>query len=174
MYFDTSILADKKLIILYLLSSIDIPLTKAQISDAVLENNLLDFFTMQQCISELGETDVVKLVDFQKRKCYVITDSGRKTVEVFMQRIPKNIIAVIDQYISRNKENLKKESQVIAEYHKASEKEYIVNLSVVENDLVLIDLSLSVVSSKQAKQICEKWKNSSEVIYSQLMNSLIN
>jgi len=37
-----------------------------------------------------------------------------------------------------------------------------------------MDLKLSVVSAKQAKQVCEKWKNSSEKIYSQLIGSLIN
>lgn len=173
MYFDSSILAEKKLIILYLLSNIDIPLTKTQITNAVLENNLIDFFTLQQCISELEGTEVIKQVDYQKRKCYEITDAGRKTIEVFLQRIPKNSMEIIDQYILRNKENLKKESQVISEYHKVNEKEYIVNLQVIENDLVLFDLKLSVVSSKQAKQICEKWKNSSEKIYSQLMSNLI-
>ena len=55
-----------------------------------------------------------------------------------------------------------------------SDKEYIVNLKVIENELVLIELKLNVVSAKQAKQICEKWKNFSESIYSQLMGSLIN
>jgi len=54
------------------------------------------------------------------------------------------------------------------------DKEYIVSLKVIENELVLIDLKLNVVSAKQAKQICEKWKNSSENIYSQLIGSLIN
>lgn len=174
MYLGTSMLADKKLIILYLLGNINIPLTKTQITNAVLENNLIDFFTLQQCISELESTEVVRQVDYQKRKCYEITDTGRKTVEVFLQRIPKSSMEIMDQYILRNKESLKKESQVISEYRKIAENEYIVNLKVIENELVLIDLKLSVVSSKQAKHICEKWKNSSEKIYSQLMSNLIN
>jgi len=174
MYSDTSLLADKKLIILYLLENMNIPLTKTQITNAVLENNLIDFFTLQQCISELESTDVVRQVNYQKRVCYEITDAGRKTLEVFLHRIPKSTMDIIEQYVSRNKENLKKESQIIAEYQKVNETEYTVNLMVIENNLVLIDLKLSVVSAKQAKQICEKWRNSSEKIYSQLMNSLIN
>lgn len=174
MILDSGVLADKKLLILYLLSNMDIPLTKTQITNAILENNLLDFFTFQQCISELEETGMIKQVLHQKKQCFATTDIGRKAVEVFEQRISKNTADIINNYIAKNKDSLKKESQVIAEYKKISDKEYIVSLKVIEKELVLIDLKLSVVSAKQAKQVCEKWKNSSEKIYSQLIGSLIN
>ncbi len=174
MILDSGVLADKKLLILYLLSNMDIPLTKTQITNAVLENNLLDFFTFQQCISELEETGMIKQVVHQKKQCFATTEIGRKAVEVFEQRISKNTSDIINAYIAKNKDSLKKESQVIAEYNKVSDKEYIVSLKVIEKELVLIDLKLSVVSAKQARQVCEKWKNSSEKIYSQLISSLIN
>lgn len=170
----SGILADKKLIILYLLSNMNIPLTKQQITTAVLENNLIDFFTLQQCTSELEEAGMVKQVVHQKKQCLQTTDGGKNALGVFEHRIPKNVIEVIDNYIARNKDTLKKESQVISEYKKVNDKEYIVSLKVIENELVLIDLKLSVVSAKQAKQVCEKWKSSSEKIYSQLISSLIN
>lgn len=170
----SGILADKKLVILYLLSKMGIPLTKQQITNAVLENNLIDFFTFQQCISELEEADMIKQVLHQKKQCFETTEGGKNALEVFEHRVPKSITCVIDSYISRNKDSLKKESQVIAEYSKVNDKEYIVGLKVIEKELVLIDLKLNVVSAKQAKQVCEKWKNSSEKIYSQLISSLIN
>ena len=174
MIHDSGVLADKKLMVLYLLSKMDIPLTKTQITSAILENNLIDFFTFQQCISDLEESGMIKLVLHQKKQCFATTESGKNAVEVFCQRISKNTIDIIDNYIAKNKDSLKKESQVIAEYSKVSDKEYIVSLKVIEKELVLMDLKLSVVSAKQAKQVCEKWKNSSEKIYSQLISSLIN
>jgi predicted transcriptional regulator len=174
MILDSGVLADKKLLILYLLSKMDIPLTKTQITNAILENNLIDFFTFQQCISELEESGMIKQVLHQKKQCFATTGSGRNAVEIFLHRISKSSADIIDSYIAKNRDSLKKESQVIAEYAKVSDKEYIVNLKVIENDLVLMDLKLSVVSAKQAKQVCEKWKSSSEKIYSQLIGSLIN
>ena len=174
MILDSGVLADKKLMILYLLSRVGIPLTKSQITNAILENNLIDFFTFQQCVSELEESGMVKHTQYQKRQCYTATDSGIRAVGIFEHRISKNTSQIINNYISKNKESLRKESQVIAEYKKIDDKEYIVSLKVIENELVLIDLKLNVVSAKQAKQICEKWKNSSENIYRQLIGSLIN
>jgi predicted transcriptional regulator len=170
----SGILADKKLIVLYLLNKMNIPLTKQQITNAVLENNLIDFFTFQQCTSELEEAGMIKQVIYQKKNCFETTDGGKNALGVFVQRIPISVISIIDNYIARNKDSLKKESQVISEYKKVNDKEYTVSLKVIEKELVLMDLKLSVVSAKQAKQICEKWKNSSEKIYSQLISSLIN
>lgn len=174
MVFNSGLLADKKLIILYLLSKLDIPLTKAQITNAVLENNLIDFFTFQQCMAELEEAGMIKQVPHQKKQCYATTDSGKRAVEVFAQRISKETSGIINNYIEKNRDSLRKESQVIAEYSKIGDKEYVVNLKVIEKDLVLMDLNLSVVSAKQAKQVCEKWKSSSEKIYGQLISLLIN
>ncbi|MGI6587056.1 MAG: DUF4364 family protein [Gracilibacteraceae bacterium] len=174
MIFDSGVLADKKLMILYLLNKMGMPLTKLQITNAILENNLIDFFTFQQCMSELEESGMIKQTMYHKGQCFAITEEGIKTVGIFEQRISKNSSQIINNYILKNKELLRKESQVIAEYKKMRDKEYIVNLKVIENELVLIELKLNVVSAKQAKQICEKWKNFSESIYSQLMGSLIN
>jgi predicted transcriptional regulator len=174
MILNSGVLADKKLMILYLLSKMDIPLTKTQITNAILENNLIDFFTFQQCISELEEAGMIQQLLYQKKQCFATTESGIKAVEVFDQRISKNTSGIINSYIAKNKDSLKKESQVIAEYSKIGDKEYIVSLKVIERELVLMDLKLSVVSAKQAKQVCEKWKSSSEKIYSQLISSLIN
>ncbi|MDD4503368.1 MAG: DUF4364 family protein [Clostridiaceae bacterium] len=174
MIFDSGVLADKKLMILYLLSKMDIPMTKSQITNAILENNLIDFFTFQQCISDLEESGMIIQMTHQKKQCFITTDGGKKAIEVFEQRISKNTYGIINNYVSKNKESLKKESQVIAEYNKIGDKEYIVNLKVIEKELILMDLKLSVVSAKQAKQVCEKWKNSSEKIFGQLIGSLIN
>lgn len=174
MIFDSGVLADKKLMILYLLSKMDIPMTKSQITNAILENNLIDFFTFQQCISELEESGMITQITHQKKQCFTTTEAGKKAIEIFEQRISKDTSDIIISYISKNKENLKKESQVIAEYNKIGDKEYIVNLKVIEKELVLMDLKLSVVSAKQAKQVCEKWKSSSEKIFRQLIGSLIN
>lgn len=172
MIIDTGVLADKKLVILFLLNRMGMPMTKSQITDAILESNLIDFFTFQQCISDLEDSGMIKRIVHQKKQCFTTTENGNNTIVLFEHRISKDISDIINNYISKNKENLRLESQLIAEYKKTGDKEYIVNLKVIEKELVLMDLKLNVVSAKQAKQICEKWKNSSEKIFFQLINSL--
>lgn len=163
-----------KLIILYVLNKMEIPLSNNQLTNIILENNAIDFFNLPQCFSELEQSDLIQFVQNQQKSFYQITENGTKTALILNEKIPFPIKNRLDAYIAGNKDKIKKEAQITADFVKISEKEYIVHLKVIENEMVLIDLKLNVVSAKQAKFICEKWKNSSGKIYRLIMDTLIN
>ena len=48
-----------KLIVLYMLDRVTFPLTRAQISDFILEKTYTDFLTLQQAIAELEEENLI-------------------------------------------------------------------------------------------------------------------
>lgn len=50
-----------KLIVLYMLDRVTFPLTRAQISDFILEKAYTDFLTLQQAIAELEEENLIKI-----------------------------------------------------------------------------------------------------------------
>lgn len=52
-----------KLIILYMLKKVDFPLTNAQISEFVLDQEYTTYFTLQQAISELVEAGLIRMED---------------------------------------------------------------------------------------------------------------
>lgn len=164
-------IALNKLIILLILKEIDIPLTIAQITDIVLENNLINYFDLQQCLQELKESNLI--VKSKNRQTYETTEMGYKTLCVFMSRIPDNIIKLVKKYAFQNKDNIRLETQIHTSFIKKSDTEYIVVLKVIEKDIILMELKLNVVSSNQAKLICRKWKESYYEIYDQIMNTLI-
>ena len=49
-----------KLIILYMLSKVDFPLTNAQISDFILGKGYTTYFTLQKALSELTESGLIR------------------------------------------------------------------------------------------------------------------
>ncbi|MCG4585602.1 DUF4364 family protein, partial [Anaerosalibacter bizertensis] len=71
------------------------------------------------------------------------------------------------------KEELKRETQIIGDYFKKNKNEYVVNLKLVEKDSTLFSLYLNVVSSEQAKMICNNWKSNPDKIYQEILNTLI-
>lgn len=170
---DKSKSALNKLIVLYILHKIDMPLTKTQLTNIILENNIINYFTLQECIADLEQSDLVKLEETQQKLTYQLSSNGLRTIEMLQEKINMSVRNAINDYVTKNKEVIKKESEIFADFQKNNEHEYIVNLKVIENDIVLIDLKLNVVSVKQAKQICEKWKSSSGKIYGQIMDTLI-
>ena len=163
-------IAINKLIILLILKEIDMPLTRGQLTNIVLENNLINYFDFQQCIQELEKTNFISILE--KSQSYSITKMGIRTLDVFASRIPNNTIEQIIKYIKKNKASIILETQVHASFTKQSETEYIVELKVIENDIILIELKLNVVSSKQANIICEQWKKSYHLVYDSIMNTL--
>ncbi|SHJ10822.1 DUF4364 family protein [Lutispora thermophila] len=160
-----------KLIVLLILREIDMPVTSSQLTDIVLENNLANYFDLQQSLVELEESNLI--MKFGNREMYKATDMGIKTLELFKSHIDSKIKSTIQNYVLMNKEKIRLETQVRSKIIKKSNTEYIVNLKVVEKDIELINLSLNVVSSKQAKIICSNWEKKYYQVYDQIMNLLI-
>ena len=174
MFDDKSKSALNKLIVLYILDKIEIPLTNTQITNIILENNIINYFSLQECVAELEKSDLVKLEESQGKLTYQISEAGQRAVSMFQNKISKSNKTLINDYILKNKDSIKQESEIFADFSKNNENEYVVNLKVIENEIILIDLKLNVVSAKQARLICDKWNNSSSKIYGQIMDSLIN
>ncbi len=173
MFDDKSKSAVNKLIVLHILDKIEMPLTNTQITNIVLENNIINYFALQESLAELTQSDLVKLEETEQKVTFQPSEIGLKTINMFQNKIPNSVRTTLTEYIVKNKDRIKKESEIQADFSKKNEHEYIVNLRAIENDIVIIDLKLSVVSVKQAKFICEKWKSSSGKIYGQIMDTLI-
>ena len=166
-------LAYHKLIILYILDKIKMDLTNSQITQVVLETEIMNYFSLQQFLSQLMESKFLTTYKESNREYYSLTQKGLEILEYFLARIPANSTIKIDEYILNNKESLLSDTQVKSSFVKQSDNEFIVNLRVIENQTNLIDLNLNVSSEKQAKLICNNWKNNASYMYAEVIDLLI-
>lgn len=167
-------IAQNKLIILYYMKSLNIPLTNPQITQFFLENNLIPYFDLQQYLSELINTELVNYLETRNKYFYSISPTGIKTLKLFEYRIDDVLKYKIDRYAQENRSRLRKESQITSEYKKLSDGQYIVTCRVMEQDMVLLELKLNVTDSRQAKRMCENWLNRAPEVYKDIMSALIN
>lgn len=175
MFFEnTKELAEHKLILLYILDKVDFPLTNSDITQIILENNHMNYFYIQQYLSELNKANLINIIKKDNNDYYELSELGRKTLIYFMQRIPKKTKELINEKFEEKIEKRRKETQIIGDYYKKSESEYICNLKVIENEITLFNLSLNVVSSKQAKLICTNWKKNPHDIYKKIFDIIID
>ena len=166
-------LVEHKLLILYILDKLDIPMTNTEITQFILENNYMNYFLVQQFLGELVNS---KFVEFSTRdgyEYYHLSNAGKDTLTFFSDRISEDTKKGIDNKSKQKKQEMIKDTQIIGNYYKKNESEYIVNLRAIEKDIVLLNLSLSVVSNKQAKLICGNWKENPETIYKNIFDLLI-
>lgn len=173
MFEDTVELAENKLLLLYIFSKIKLPISNNHITQIILENNFINYFTLQQYLEELISSKFIKQTDESGTHRFMITEKGTKVLSLFGNRISNKKIDAIDSYLKNQMEIIKKEVTVTANYTIENNDNFIVNLKALENDSVLMDIKITVGSNKQAKDLCQRWKNNSSELYSRIINLLI-
>ena len=162
-----------KLIILYMLSKVDFPLTNAQISDFILNKGYTNYFKLQQALSELSEAELIREETTYNRTLYHLTEDGAQSIQFFKNKISKGIQDDINEFFREKNYDLKNETSVKADYYKNTAGEYSVRCQVLENQEPLIDLALSVPSEKEAEHIAANWQKKNQEIYASLMIQLL-
>ncbi|MBO5228716.1 MAG: DUF4364 family protein [Lachnospiraceae bacterium] len=163
-----------KLIILYMLNKINFPMSNTQISEFILGKEYTNYFNLQQIISELIESEFLKITEnTQKATIYEITPQGKETLNYFSGKLSNSIKEDINAYLAENKYDIKKESSISADYYKSTSGDYIVHCIIREGSSILIELNLSCPSEEQAEIMCSKWRDASENIYVHAMKALL-
>ena len=163
-----------KLMILYILSRVDFPLTNAQLTAFILEKEYTNYFNIQRAISELIDDEFISAKTMRNSSLYRITESGSETLKFFDNLISSGIKEDIEEYLSQNKYKLKEEVSTPADYIQLKKGEFSVRLSVIERGSHIIDLTLSVPTEEEASAICNNWIEKSSDVYSYLMALLLN
>lgn len=167
-------IAEKKLIILYILNKLETPLTNNQFTKIVLESSIMNYFTLQKYLSELIENKLVsEYTDNNNKSVYAINDNGRKMLDYFSNMIPCTIKKTVDMNFKNIRKQLKAETSITADFIPTSETEYIVNCKISEGDSALLDLKITVGTRKDAHTICNNWKLSAQDTYLYLIDNLV-
>lgn len=161
-----------KLIFLYMLNRVKFSLTYSQISNFILEKEYTNFMTLQQVISELQESELIKTETLTNRTYFSITEEGRNTLSYFEKRISDEIINDINTYLDTHHMELKSESAITANYYKTSSNEYEVELVAHEKNAELVNIKLSIPTEDMAETVCSSWYNKNQKIYKFLMEEL--
>jgi predicted transcriptional regulator len=161
-----------KLIVLYLLAEIKIPLSLSQMTQIVLERGYADYFSMQQYLNELVESELIIKNKENHSSYFTISDKGLQTLEFFSSRIPSTTLNELNHFIASNWRKLRTELDIFAEYTPHKENEYIVHCKVLENESTLIEVKVNVGSKKQAIAMCAHWKQNATSLYSEILTTL--
>jgi DNA-binding PadR family transcriptional regulator len=168
-------LAESKLIILFLLYQMDMPLSTAQMVDFAVDGEYMDYFSFQQYIAQLGDAGMIESsVTENNTTMYTITSEGEEVLRLFSKQIPYSKRTAICDYVSNNKKRIKREFEVVANYFFNAENDYIVKCGVYEDDTALMEISMSVVSKEQAKRIKKNWKENVTELYGRILSVMID
>ena len=162
-----------KLMVLYMLSKVNFPLSNSQISEFMLDKQYTTYFTLQEVLSSLADDGFVTVLAYRNSTQYKLTPEGIDTISFFSNKISNAIRDEIDTYLKENKYDLRCETGTLSDYYKSTTGDYIVHCLVKEGDTTLIELNVAVPLEEQADMMCSKWKENSQEIYDFLLNKLM-
>ncbi len=162
-----------KLTILYVLHGFDRTITQGQLEEFVLDNDLMNYFALQQYMGEMTTAELVEAVPMEVGQGITITSKGKSSLDVFKDRLKSSTVSQVDQALEQVQSRINMERQIQATYKKINEGHYKVHLQMLEGSDPLIDLNLTVFSNSRAKQLCDHWKKDATSLYAQIMGTLI-
>ena len=163
-----------KLMLLYLIDKMDLPLSRSQITDFILEADLMDYYTLQQSLAEMVEGLYLDSTNDNNTTRYTITDEGLLTLEYFEKHIPASIRTKINNYVKDNRGEIKRAFENTATFFpNAENNEFLVKCGVYEEGRVLMELSISVDTREQARLIQNNWKTNAKTMYGDIIGILV-
>lgn len=162
-----------KLIVLYMLNTIKIPLSNSQLSDFIMQRNIASYFTVQQSINELLESNLITGDKVRHTTLYKLTTEGEQTLEYYVNLIPEDIINAIKEFSEENKLEFKQQLSVVSTYEPTSDKEYAVHCSLKEKGSSILEIMLEAPSKELAEKMCDNWQKNHEHLYTHIMQQLL-
>lgn len=162
-----------KLIILYMLDRVDFALSNITIAGFILEKEYTNFFTVQEVLGILEDDGLVITENSHQNTSYRISSTGKEMLEYFGNKVSDDIKKDINDYLQRNKYELKQAANIVSEFYKTTNSDYAVHCCVKENGSNLIELTVSVPDEEVADIMCSKWKEASQDIYEFVIKKLM-
>lgn len=163
-----------KLVILYILDRLAMPISNAELSRIVLEKKYAPFFAMQHVLGDLVEDKYIEVVKEERNSHeYQITPEGVETISLFYKDIATDKRDEIDAFLQQELYHLKDKRSSTADYYESGKDEYIVELRVTERGTDLINLNLCVTTPEEADTICNRWKEANTEVYQYLITRLL-
>ena len=169
---DTEKLAEDKLLLLYILSKAGMPLSNVQIVRLTMESKLLNYFFIQQFLSELVEKKYVVCYSSEDARLYEITHEGKQVLAYFENLIPASIRYKVDCSIKKNLLEIKNEISVSADCIPKNEEEYDVRCVIKEGTTTLLELTLYAGSKEHARSIASIWEKHAFELYPKIIELL--
>lgn len=157
-----------KILIGYLLSRLDTPLTREQLDEIICGEEIANYFEMSQALCELVENGNIKIENNE----LIITETGRENSETLEHDIPYTVREKAFNTAVRLQTRLRRERENKIEIERV-EKGCNVILSVVDADDEIMSVKLFVADYDQALSVKERFLADPVNIYSNIVALLL-
>jgi DNA-binding PadR family transcriptional regulator len=171
--------AENKLLLLHLINMMDLPMSRSQITDFIIEKELMNHFTLEQNLADMVERGFLDAThentQDESTTRYTLTEEGVMNLELLENQIPRPAHNLISQYVDANRGKIKKGFEKTAHYFPNVENdEYIVKVGIYDDKRgsTLMEISVPVITREQAKHIQSNWNLNYNTLYQKILLTL--
>lgn len=163
---------DIRLLICYLLKSVDAPMTRQMLNDSMQEDGLANFFEVGQAIEELLKTGNITADILNDEEVLTVTSKGREAAELLQTSLPRTVrekaVNSAIRLVTRAK--IERENQI--DVRKEEGGGYTITFTLFDRDTELMKLSVYVADSLQLEQVKKNFIDDPVKVYSTIITSL--
>lgn len=163
---------ENKLILLFILDKMEIPLTETSILDICTNrNDWLNYMDCKDIMWQLQDVNFIyKTVDSENENRYNITIQGRECLSHFFNKIPNSLREEITEFAKNNRMQFKRSQEYVGRYVRNSDGTYTASLKIKDQleGKNLFEIRIDLPTSKQAINACKNWKDKAPEIYEKI------
>lgn len=165
--------AENKIFILYFMKKIRMAVGNIQFIKIMLENRFMNYFYLQQYISELIVEGLLSTWRQGGQQFYEINGKGLEVLSMFESILPAGLKSRVDQSITPIRKSIRMETLITADYSPEGEDGYSVSCMIKEDDFSLIELKITVGSKDDARNIYKHWTGFPQEVYMEILETLL-
>lgn len=160
-----------KVLVCYLLKSIEQPISKQLINEILQENSLANYFEINQAVSDLVRAGSLEEAAQEGDTVYRVTDQGRSAAQTLEVNLPRSVREKAVNAAIRLLTRAKREQENRIDIEKL-ENGYHVTFTIYDSTDELLKLTIFVADSMQVETVRKNFLNDPVKLYSNIIASL--
>lgn len=161
-----------KILLAYFLNQIDRPVTPNQLTEIATGDGIINYFLFSEAVNEMLKAGTIELQEIDGTSYYVLTEKGKDGALSFKKLVSKSVRDRIYAAGLRFFAKLKNQRDVTFEITEL-EKGYSVHCKCMDNDLLLMDMTMFAPDKGQAEYLQSKIMMNPTDFYCKVMDYII-
>lgn len=163
--------SDIRILLCYILRSLDAPFSKAGLNEVLQSTSLANFFEVNDAMSSLLNTGLISSEDIEGEAYFTLTPQGREIADRLETDLPLNVrktaVASALELLAKERAAFGAHADIIR-----LPKGYHVLLTIRDDDTVMMETKLYAADSIQANGIADSFMKNPGALYSGIIEAL--
>ena len=162
---------DVKVLILYVMSLVEVPVSAQTIYELCLQDDCLSYMDVQQAIPQMVETGHLQVVG---EGLFGITEKGRDTEQLTTDSIAFPVRHRAKLAVENLNSAAKREQYIQTEVRQTDNEDYIVSMTMNDHNGRLMYLELTMPTRQQAMKVEAAYRKNPDIVYQSVIVGLMD